>query len=174
MKERYLECGKIVATHGVRGEVKVEPWCDEPGFLLDFPTLYLGRERRPVTVERARVQKNMVLLKLAGVEDMESAVTLRGNILYIDRDDVTLREGQYFIQDLIGLEVWDADTGRRYGRLTQVSQTGANDVYHIRFDDGGERLVPAIPQVVLSTDLEAGRMTIRPLPGLFEGGEELL
>lgn len=173
MKERFLECGRIVTTHGIKGEVKVEPWCDTPDFLLDFRTLYLGREKRPTEVQQARVQKNMVLLKLAGVDDIDAAVTLRGSILYIDRNDVTLADGEHFVQDMLGLQVFDADSGRRYGELVKVSPTGANDVYHIQFDDGKERLIPAIPQVVISIDDQGGRMEIRPLPGLFEDEEEI-
>ena len=171
MQERYLDCGKIVSTHGIRGEVKVEPWCDSPDFLLDFDTFYLGRERRPVAVEKARVHGAMVLLKLEGWDNPEDAAKLRGTLLYIDRDDVQLEEGEYFIQDIIGLEVVDADSGERYGKLVDVTETGANQVYHIRFDDEQVRLIPAIPQVVIATKVEEGRMEIRPLPGLFDDRE---
>lgn len=171
MQKRYLDCGKIVTTHGIRGEVKVEPWCDTPDFLLDFSTFYLGKERRPVGVEKARVHGPMVLLKLAGVDTPEEAARLRGTVLYLDRDDVQLEEGEYFIQDLMGMEVVDADDGRIYGTLVDVTETGANQVYHIRFADGRVNLIPAIPQVVLAIDPAANRMTIRPLPGLFDDRE---
>lgn len=168
VRKRFLETGKIVTTHGIAGEVRVYPWCDAPDFLLGFDTLYLDRGRQPVQVENARVHKNIVILKLAGVDTMDDALLLRNKILYIDRDDVELEEGEYFVQDLIGLAVLDADTGREYGTLTEVSQTGANDVYHIRRDGGPERLIPAIPDVVVQTDIDGGRMLIRPLKGLFE------
>ncbi len=168
MKKQRLECGKIVSTHGVRGEVKVEPWCDSPDFLLDFSVFYLGKEQNATEVEGARAHKNMVLLKLKGVDTPEQAAAMRGKMLYIDREDVTLEEGEYFVQDLLGLSVYDADSGRRYGELVQISQTGANDVYHVMFEDGKIRLVPKIPQVVLSIDTEAERIEIRPLEGLFE------
>ena len=171
MQKRYLDCGKIVSTHGIRGEVKVEPWCDSPDFLLDFATFYLGKARRPVQVEKGRVHGAMVLMKLKGWDTPEEATKLRGTVLYIDRDDVELEEGEYFIQDIIGLEGGDADDGRTYGKLVDVTETGANQVYHIKFEDGQVHLIPAIPQVVLSIDLEAGRMTIRPLPGLFDDRE---
>lgn len=171
MQKRYLDCGKIVSTHGIRGEVKVEPWCDSPDFLLDFKTLYLGKEKRPVEVEKARTHGGMVLLKLKGLNNPEEAAALRGTVLYLDRDDVELEEGEYFIQDIIGLEVFDADSGERYGKLTDVTETGANQVYHIRFADEKIRLIPAIPQVVISIDLEAEKVLIRPLPGLFDDGE---
>lgn len=77
MKKQFLECGKIVTTHGIKGEVKVQPWCDSPDFLLDFETLFLRRGETPLTVERARVQKNMVVLKIAGVDTPEAAAALR-------------------------------------------------------------------------------------------------
>lgn len=168
MRKKFLETGKIVTTHGVAGEVRVYPWCDGPDFLLGFDTLYLDKGKQPVRVENARVHKNIVILKLAGVDTMDDALLLRNKVLYIDRDDVELAEGEYFVQDLIGLVVLDADTGREYGVLTEVSQTGANDVYHVRRADGPERLIPAIPDVIVQTDIDGGRMLIRPLKGLFE------
>ena len=171
MKNIYLECGRVVGAHGVRGAIKVEPWCDSPDFLLDFNTFYMGKDRRPVQVEKGRVHGAMVLLKLKGWDTPEEATKLRGTVLYIDRDDVELEEGEYFIQDIIGLEVVDADDGHTYGKLVDVTETGANQVYHIKFEDGQVRLIPAIPQVVISIDLEAGRMNIRPLPGLFDDRE---
>ncbi len=168
MKKQYLECGKIVATHGVRGELRVQPWCDSPDFLADFATLYLGKDHQPVKVTQARAHKNITILKLDGIDTVEQAVTLRGKILYINRDDAKLEEDEYFVQDLIGMDVIDADSGERYGELTDVFQTGANDVYQLTTLDGKQRLFPKIDQVVLQIDLEAGRITIRPLEGLFD------
>lgn len=171
MKKNYLEIGKIVTTHGVMGEVKVYPWCDSPDFLAGFSHLYLHKGKDPVEVQRARVQKNMVLVKLGGIDTMEAAQALRGQILYADRADMPLDEGEYFIQDLIGLSVVDADTGAEYGTLSDVSQTGANDVYHIRKAGEPEKLIPAIKQVVIETDVDGGIMRIRPLKGLFDDAD---
>ena len=169
MKKEYLECGRIVTTHGVRGEVKVEPWCDGPEFFLDLDKLYWDKAGgAPCRLEKARVQKQMALLKLEGIDSLDQAVLCRGKVLYVHREDVPMEEGQHFVQDLIGLRVVDADDGREYGVLTQVSETGANDVYHIRFADGKERLIPAIPQVVRKVDLDGEVMTIHPLEGLFD------
>ena len=168
MLKEFLEVGKIVTTHGIRGEVKVEPWCDTPDFLKEFSTLYLDKGKTPMTVVRARSYKNMGYLQLQGVDTMDQAQTLRGKVLYIRRSDAHLQEGEFFIQDLIGLTVVDADSEKTYGTLCQVSETGANDVYHIKGEDGKVRLIPAIPQVVVETDLEKGIMTIRPLEGLFD------
>ena len=165
--EQLLETGKIVTLHALKGEGKVEPWCDSPELLAEFDELYL--DGRWVNVERARVQKRMVIMKLEGYDTPEEAAKLIGKVLYIDRDQLELDEGTYFIADLIGMKVVDADDPEKvYGTLTQVSETGANDVYHILFADGVTRYIPAIPQVVISTDVENKVMTIRPLEGLFE------
>lgn len=168
MKKRFLECGKIVATHGLRGEVKVQPWCDGPEALLPFRTLYLDGGNTPLTVEKSRTNKGMALVKFKGYDSPEAVQPLRGRVLYLDREEDTLEEGQYYIQDLLGLSVVDADTGAEYGTLRDVTETGANDVYHIAFPDGKTRLIPAIPQVVVDIDIDGGRMTIRPLEGLFD------
>ncbi len=167
MKKRFLECGKIVATHGLRGEVKVLPWCDGPEALVPIKTFYLDGGNTPKRAERCRIQKNMVLLKLEGVDTPEAAQALRGRVLWLDREEDTLEEGQYYIQDLIGLSVEDAETGERYGTLRDVTETGANDVYHVAFPDGRVQLVPAIPQVIAKIDIDGGKMLIRPLEGLF-------
>ena len=167
MKKRFLECGKIVATHGLRGEVKVLPWCDGPETLVPIKTFYLDGGNTPKRAERCRIQKNMVLLKLEGVDTPEAAQALRGRVLWLDREEDTLEEGQYYIQDLIGLTVEDAETGEVYGTLRDVTETGANDVYHVAFPDGRVQLVPAIPQVIAKIDIDGGKMLIRPLEGLF-------
>jgi 16S rRNA processing protein RimM len=169
-QKRYLEIGKITNVHGLAGEVKVYPWCDDAAFLCSFDTLYTDRNgRNAVNVLRSRLQQNMVILQLEGVTTRDAAEKLRGTVLYMDRDDVELDEGTYFVQDLIGLEVIDADTGKVWGTLRDVMQTGANDVYSVwNAEDKREYLVPAIPDVVLETDIEGGKMVIRPLEGLFD------
>lgn len=167
MKKKFLECGKIVTTHGLHGEVKVLPWCDGPEDLCRFATLYLDKGETPLAVEKARAAKNMALVKFRGIDTPEAAQALRGKVLYLDRADDDLAEGQYYIQDLFGLTVEDADTGEVYGTVADVSETGANDVYHIAFPDGRVQLIPAIPEVVLSVDVDGGKMLIRPLEGLF-------
>lgn len=165
--KQYLEIGKIVSVFGLRGEVKVQPWCDSPDFLCEFDTLYY-KSGTPVEIEHARVQKNIVIMKIKGCDTVEEAQKLRNRVLYMDRDDVELEEGAYFVQDLIGLRVVDADSGEEYGVLSEVSETGANDVYHIKKPDGSFCYAPAIPDVVKETDVEGGVMKITPLPGLFD------
>jgi len=168
MKKQFLEIGKIVNKHGLNGTVKVMPWCDSPDFLCEFETLYRGKLHVPVEIEHAAVQKNMVLMKLKGVDTPEAADALRNAVLYMDRNDVELDDDTYFIQDLIGMAVVDADTGAQYGILTDVLQTGANDVYEVTAEDGRKLLVPVIPDVVKDVDFEADVIRIRPLEGLFD------
>ena len=165
--KKLLEVGKIVSVFGIKGEVKVQPWCDTPQFICDFDTLYY-KSGTPVVVERSRVQKNMVVMKIKGTDTVEDAQKLRNRVLYIDRDDVELDEGCYFVQDLIGLTVIESKDGKVYGKISDVSETGATDVYHIKDDDGREYLIPAIPDVIDSVDIEGGVMKITALEGLFD------
>ncbi|MBP3271736.1 MAG: 16S rRNA processing protein RimM [Ruminococcus sp.] len=166
-KKNLLEIGKITSIVGLKGEVKVYPWCDSPELLCELETLY-WKSGTPVKVEKGRVQKNMAVLKLEGVDTPEAAQKLRNHVLYMDREDVELEEGSWFIADLIGLTVKDSTSGEVYGTLSDVTETGANDVYHIKAEDGRELLLPAIPQVIDNIDLEAGVMEITPLDGLFD------
>ena len=167
MIKQFLEIGRIVAVQGLKGEVRVEPWCDSPDFLCGFKRLYYKKGEEEVGIERARPHKNIVVMKINGIDTPEKAAELRGRILYMDRNDVKLEKGRYFVQDLIGLEVADADSGEVYGSLSQVTSTGANDVYHIKNGDR-EWLIPAIPDVIVKTDIEGGKMIIRKMDGLFE------
>ncbi|HAJ97226.1 MAG TPA: 16S rRNA processing protein RimM [Ruminococcus sp.] len=172
-QKQFLEIGKITNVHGLHGEVKVYPWCDDAAFLCSFDTLYTDKNgKNAVNVLNARIQGNVVLMQLEGCTDRNQAEKLRGTVLYMDREEVELEEGCYFIQDLIGLKVIDADTGKIWGTIRDVMQTGANDVYSIwNEEDKKEYLAPAIPEVVLETSLENGTMTIRPLKGLFDDAD---
>lgn len=167
MKKEYLEAGKIVNIHGIKGEVKIMPYTDTPELLCEFDRLFFGRDKEEIFIERSRAFKNMVIAKLEGIDTPEAAEKLRNKILYMHRDDLELDENTYFIQDLIGVEVSDADSGVVYGTIADVMQTGANDVYVIK-GESREFLVPAIPDVIITTDIDENKMTIRPLDGLFD------
>ncbi len=166
MKKEYLEAGKIVTTHGIRGEVKIMPYTDSPELLCEFDRLFIGKDKSELYIERSRVAKNMVIAKIEGIDTVEAAEKYRNKVLFMHRDDLELDEDTYFIQDLIDMEVQDADSGFVYGKITDVLQNGANDVYVIKGDR--EYLVPAIPDVVISTDIDSNIMQIRPLDGLFD------
>lgn len=164
MKNQYLDAGKIVNTHGIRGEIKVFPLCDGPEFLLEFDRFFINGEE--IEVISSRVHKNVALIRLSGIDHIEQAEQLVGNILQINCDDIELEEGRYFIEDLVGMKVVDVDTGKEYGTLKSVIQTGANDVYEVQGDK--LYLIPKIDEVVLNTDMDAGIISIRPLKGLFD------
>ena len=169
MKKDYIESGKFVGTHGVRGGLRVQPWCDTPEFLCQFKTLFL-KERdgfSSVEVKSSKPHGNVVLMELDGVNSMDDAEALRGKIIYIERKSLKLEEGQYLISDLIGAEVFHADSNEKLGEISDVSKTGANDVWHIS-RDGKEYLIPVIDDVVLKVDIDENKVIIRPLMGIFE------
>ena len=166
--KRFLEIGKIVSVHGLKGDVKVEPWCNEPEFICEFNKLYSKDGKKEYEIERCRIQKNMAVMKIRGIDSVEEGQAVRNKILFMDRNDVELEEGYYFFQDLIGLGVIDSDNQKVYGKIAEVLQTGANDVYHIKNDDGKSYYIPAIPDVVDKVDLTDEKMFITPLEGLFD------
>ncbi|MBR0120334.1 MAG: 16S rRNA processing protein RimM [Clostridia bacterium] len=169
MIKEYLEIGEITGTHGVRGELRVNPFCDSPGFFTRFKTLYSDSNGCCAVKVKSRPHGNIVLVKLDGVDSIEDAQKLRGKILYMKRSDAALPEGRYFIAELIGCKVCDfRDENRVYGTLTDVSLTGANDVWHITSESGREYLIPAIPDVVIKTDVENNIILIKPLKGIFD------
>ncbi len=170
--KQFLEIAKIVAVHGLRGEVRCQYYCDSAEVLCEFDELYFDKGKTAVKIERAYPHKNVVIMRLEGVDSIEKAQPLVGKMLYLDRNDAELEEGLYFVQDIIGLTVKDADSGKVYGKITEVYQNGASDVYSIKQPDGSELMFPCIDEVVLKTDIEAGEMLIRPLKGLFDTVDE--
>lgn len=168
MFKRYLEAGEIVATHGVKGELRISPWANSPEFLEGFGTFYFHGGESSRKVERARVHKSLLIVKFAGIDDIGAAMPLIREIIYIDRNDVCLPEGSFFEQDIIGLSVIDQKSGKEYGTVSYVQRTGRNDVYAVASPDGKETLIPAIPDVVRLIDPEGGKILITPLKGLFD------
>ncbi len=168
MKKQFLEAGKIVGTHGLKGEVRIEPWCDSPEFLARFKRVY-DKDGKEIRVRSARPHKNITIALFEGVGSIEQADLLRGRIIYINRDDVRLPDGVYFVQDLIGLRAEDADSGEFYGTISEVISTGANDVYRIT-KDGKDHLIPKIPDVVSAVDIDGGKVLINTkiISGLFD------
>ena len=168
MIKKYLETGKIVGTHGVKGMVRVQPWCDSAEFLKQFKHFYTDiNGENKIDVTSVQPHGNVVLMAIKGVDSIEKAEALRNKVIYINRKDVKLPKGRYFIDDLIGCTVTDADTNNILGILSDVSSTGANDVWHIK-NDGKEYLVPAIDEVIVSVDTENESVIIRPLKGIFD------
>ena len=169
MIKDYLEIGKITSTHGIKGEMRVQPWCDSPEYMKKFKTLYLDNKGEKPLKIASRPHGHMAIAKIEGVDTVEEASRLRNKVLYMKRSDAKLPKGKYFIAELIDCRVIDADNSEKvYGILSDVSETGANDVWHIKAENGKEYLIPAIPPVVISTDINEGIIKIRPLKGIFE------
>ena len=161
MKERFIEAGEIVNTHGVRGEVKIMPWTDTPEFLRAIKTLYV--DEKPLRVLSSRIHKGAVLALLEGVEDVNAAMRLKGLRVFIDREDARLPEGRFFIQDIMGARVV-TDSGEDLGTLAEVIDAPAGMVYVVRGKD--EHLIPAVDEFVLKTDADAGVITVRLIEGM--------
>lgn len=165
----YLEVCRIVATHGVRGEMKAELYCDSAAFLAKAKTLYWDDQgQRPVKIRGVRAQGNLALIALEGVEDMDTARAARGKILYMAHDAVKLPKGRYFIKDIIGCTVLDAETGREYGKVKDITHPGAQDIYTVVDETGKEYMFPAVPEFLKEIDVANGVVRICPIPGMFE------
>lgn len=168
MKNKYLETGKIVGTHGVKGMTRVQLWADSQDFLSKFKFVYTDKDgANRLEIQKAQAHGNVCIVAFKGVDSIEAAEKLRGTVIYIDRKDAKLPKGRYFIADLIGCKVLDADTNETLGVITDVSETGANDVWHIE-KDSKEYLVPAIPPVIVDVNVDDEIVIIRPLKGIFD------
>lgn len=167
--EQMLRVGVITSTHGVRGEVKVFPTTDDAKRFKTLKKVILdGREPLELSIEQVKFFKNMVILKFKGYDNINDVETWRQRDLLITRDQaVELKEDEYFITDLIGLTVVSEDEAV-LGRVKDVLETGANDVYVVELANGKELLLPAIKDCILNVDLEGGRMKVHVLDGLMD------
>lgn len=168
MKKQFLEAGKIVGTKGLKGELMVECWCDKPEIISNQKTIYMNSEHEKYNVIKARTHKKSAIILLENIDSIEEADKYRGKIIYIDRNSIELKNGQYFIQDLLGIKVYDSDTNKEYGKITDVFKTGANDVYQITDDNGINYLIPVIDDVIIKMDLNKEILIIKPLKGIFD------
>lgn len=168
MESEYFCIGVITEPHGIKGEVKVYPTTDDPDRIADLDEIILrggGKDRlvHPVSV---RWQKDRLIIKFKEINDRNETETLRKYELYVTRENaVELGENEYYVADLIGLEVYDEEE-KHIGTLSDVIRTGANDVYQIDKEDGKELLLPAISECILDVDTENGRMTVHVMEGL--------
>ena len=167
-KKQYLECGKIVNTHGVKGAVKIEPWCDSPEDFACLKRVFLkdAGEMTEMTVLNSSVFKQFVISEIKGVGDFDTALSLKNKILYAKREDFKLEDGDYFIADLIGLSVIDVNNGTVYGTLKDVVNRGASDIYVVETPDG-ERMMPAVDEFVKRIDLDNG-IFVELIEGLLD------
>ncbi len=168
--EDLLQVGVITTTHGVRGEVKVFPTTDDPARYKKLKQVILdtGTGKQELEIAGVRFSKNLVIVKFKGIDDINDVQKYVKKSLYVTRENaVELKEGEYFIADLIGLLV-RTDEGELLGELTDVLQTGANDVYVVRQESGEELLIPVIKECIREVDLKGRSMQVHLLPGLRE------
>jgi len=159
--EKYLEAGIICNTHGIKGEVKIQPWADSAEFLKKFKYLYI--DGKPYELISGKVHKQCLIAELKGVSGVNEAMTLKNKIVSIDRNEVKLPIGAFFLQDIIGASVVD-ESGKELGKLSDVLELPAGNVYVVT----GEReiLIPAVPQFIINTDVSAGLVTVRLIDGM--------
>ena len=167
LDKNYIECGKIINTHGCRGGLKAEAWCNDESDFLDLKRVFLknGTELVEHKISKASVFKQFIILELAGIDDMDKAIALKNSILYAKREDFSLEEGEYFIVDIIGLDVIDADSGKVYGTLKEIINRGASDIYVVKTENG-EAMIPAVEEFIISLDINKG-VFVRPIDGMF-------
>ena len=161
-KKALIEAGRVVNTHGVQGEVKIEVWLDSPQFLKSFRRLVLdsGEELKLLG---ARTHKGFVVARLEGVEDVNAAMRLKGKTVSVRREDAALPKGAFFLQDILGAAVQDEE-GRAIGTLAEIMETPANRVYVVKGET--EHLIPAVPAFILKTDADAGVIVARLIEGM--------
>ena len=167
-RKKFLECAIIINTHGVRGNVKLESLCDSPEVLADLKRVFVkeGGSYREIKVLHTSIFKSFVLADLEGINDMDAAAAMKNTTLYAAREDFDLEEGDYFIVDLIGLDVVDVDNGTKYGVVKDVINRGSSDIYVIKTENG-ERMMPAVDEFVKKVDIDGGAVYIKPIAGLL-------
>ena len=163
MIQDYIDAGRIVNTHGVRGEVKIEVWLDSPKMLQSFPRVFIGDTERKLL--SSRVHQQFLIAALEGIDDLNAAMPLKGKTLRVARADARLSPGAYFLQDLLGAAVKNED-GSSVGTLTDILERPASNIYVVTDAGGGEHLIPAVPAFILRCDPEAGEITVRLIGGM--------
>ena len=160
-KQQYIEAGKILNTHGVKGEVKIQVWLDSPEFMKKFKKLYIDGTAHKVL--SARQHKDMLMVLFDGVADVNAAMCLKNKTVFVDRKDAKLPRGSYFLQDIIGATVID-ESGNEVGKLADIMETPASTIYVVRGET--EHLIPAVPEFILKTDAEKGIIKVHLIEGM--------
>lgn len=169
MKKERLEVGQIVNTFGIKGFVKIYPYVDDITRFDNLKKVYIKSKKNDeeLQIEEVKYQKNMVLVKFKGIETVENAEKLRNSFVEIDRADaIPLEEGQYFIADLLGLDVF-LDTGEKLGVLEDIYNTGSSDIYVVKNELGKQFLLPYIDEVIKQINLEEGKIIVHIIEGLI-------
>ncbi len=166
--KKYLELGKVNNTHGLKGEVKFEMWCDGIDYVRQLSRVYLDDSgAKSLTLVSARPQKNIAILKFGEIPSINEAEELKGKVLYCDRDEAQIDDDAFYIADIIGCRVIDDETGEDYGEICDVLNYGSCDIYDVK-NGKKHTLIPAIPDVIVAVDTDGGLVYITPMKGLFD------
>jgi len=162
MNSGLIETGLIVNTHGVRGELRIQPWADSPSALTGFEYFFI--DKKPIRVLSAKVHKSFVIVSLEGVENIDDAIRMKDKIVSVKREDIKLEQGSFLIADLIGLTAIDASTNKKLGTVSDVLPLPAHNVYVIK----GEReiLIPAVEEFIAETSISEGYIKFNLIEGL--------
>ena len=162
--DELIDVGQVVNTHGLRGEVRIIPWCDKPEDFLGYRHFYM--DEKTVELTELRIHKSFILARVGGCTDVGSAILLKEKLLSVPRGDIPLVEGQYLVRDLIGLTVRDISDGRELGQIKEVLTLPANDVYVV--SGAHEFMIPSVGEFVKNVDLDAGIMDIFVIDGMIQ------
>lgn len=166
MIKKMLELGRVVNTHGIRGELKIQPWCDDPGIFDELPYFYIGGQK--YEIRRSRFHKNCEIVSVDGIDTINDAEKLRNQLVTVERELLgELPEGTYYIADLEGLLVRTVQ-GEELGHIDQVIKTGSNDVYVVKGNRDKDILLPVIDQVVKEVNLDDGYVLVELMEGLID------
>lgn len=166
--KQYLEIGKLVNTHGIKGELKLDLWCDDIDYVKQFDTVYLDENgSRALTPVSVRPQKHMAIIKFAEITSIEQAEEYKNKIIYGNRDDAVIDEDANYVADLIGCYVVDIDTEKEYGKVVDVLNHGASDILEIE-DWGNKKYIPVIPDIIKEINTEYQVIKIKYMKGLFD------
>ena len=167
----YIQVGKIINTHGIKGEVKVHPLTDDKNRFNNLKTVYLGENKVKVEIENVKYHKDLVILKFKEFNDINDILSFKEDYIYIDEEErVKLPENHFFIYDIVGCQVFNADGGK-IGIITDVLQSASNDVYVVKDDlKNKEYMIPAVKEFFINIDIDNKKIYINPIEGMIEWG----
>ncbi len=168
-KQKYLECGRAVSTHGVRGTLRLECYCNDTETLAKLRKMYKKNssgEYVQMKVRAASIQKNMVLVTFEDIKTLDEAILYKGTVFYADRDDIAKDKNDVFIADMLGLDVVDFESGEKYGTLKDVISPAGRDIYVVSDVNGGEFMLPCVNEFIREIDVDGGVIKVHLIEGI--------
>ena len=161
----FLEAGKIINTHGIKGEVKIENYCDNDVFFKKIKTIYV--DSTPYNIISQRTHKSFILAMLENIDTVEKAMALKNKIVYFDKDSIKLKKGQFFISDIIDFEVFDERVGKIIGKLNRVDELPHTRLYIVKNEDNIDILIPDVPAFIKNVDFDSKTISVSTIEGML-------